>query len=141
MDTKETLWFVYDGECPLCQMGASLYDVKQSVGTVVTIDARTEQDHPVMKEVNDAHLNVDEGMVIKYKDRLYQGAEALHLMATLGADDRLVNRINNTLYQSKTVANFCYPFMKGARHIALFMKGVGNIDNLKTNTSDKEYDK
>lgn len=129
-NTKDIIYFVYDGECPICQMGASFYKVKESVGEVQTIDARTEQDHPVMVEVNKAGLDVDEGMVIKYQGALYQGVEALHLMARLGADNNLLNQINNTLYKSKTLAKISYPFMKGARNLALKIKGVGKINNL-----------
>lgn len=125
------IYFVYDGECPICQMGASLYKVRQSVGELKTVDARTEKDHPVMQEVNQARLNLDEGMVIKYNDQLYQGESALHLMATLGADSGWFNHVNNTLYKSKTLAKLSYPFMKGARNVALKLKGAGKIRNLE----------
>lgn len=129
-NSKSDIYFVYDGECPICQMGANLYKVRQSVGELKTIDARTEKDHPVMQEINRANLNLDEGMVIKYNDQLYQGEEALHLMAKLGADSGWFNHINNTLYQSKTLVRISYPFMKGARNIALKLKGAGKIHNL-----------
>lgn len=125
------IYFVYDGECPICQMGADLYKVRQSVGEVKTVDARTEKDHPVMQEVNQAGLNLDEGMVIKYNNQLYQGKEALHIMAILGADSGWFNHVNNTLYKSRTLAKLSYPFMKGARNIALKLKGAGKIHNLE----------
>lgn len=127
---SDSIYFVYDGECPICTMGASLYKVRQSVGTLITVDARTEKSHPVMGEVNQAKLNLDEGMVIKYNNQLYQGAKALHIMATLGADIGWFNHVNNTLYRSKILANACYPFMKGARNILLRLKGVAKIDNV-----------
>lgn len=130
-EKKETIWFVYDGECPICQMGASLYKVRQSVGEIITINGRTETDHPVMIEINDAQLNLDVGMVIKYHDTLYQGAKALHLMANLGADEGYFNRINNKLHRSQFRATICYPFMRAARDLALFLKGAGRINNLK----------
>ena len=41
------IYFVYDGECPICQMGADLYKVRQSVGELKTVDARTEKNHPI----------------------------------------------------------------------------------------------
>lgn len=128
---SEIIYFVYDGKCPICQMGATFYKLQQSIGELHTVDARTEHDHPVMLEINQAGLNLDEGLVIKYHDQLFQGAEALHVMATLGADTDWLNQLNKTLYQSKTVAKLCYPFMKGARNIALKIKGVGKIRNLE----------
>jgi predicted DCC family thiol-disulfide oxidoreductase YuxK len=130
-NNTNTIYFVYDGECPICQMGASLYQVRQSVGELKTVNARTEKDHPVMQEINQARLNLDKGMVIKYNNQLYQGAEALQLMATLGADSGWFNHVNNTLYKSKTLAKLSYPFMRGARNVALKLKGAGKIRNLE----------
>lgn len=129
--SKADIWFVYDGECPICQMGASLFKVRDNVGTLYTVDARTEKDHPVMCEVNDAKLNLDEGMVIKYQGALYQGEDALHLMAKIGAKDMGFNRLNSVLFRSKTLTKLSYPFMRGGRNLALKLKGAGKINNLK----------
>lgn len=126
----EDIWFVYDGECPICQMGAALYTVRQSVGKLHTVNARTEKGHPVYREVNAAGLDLDRGMVIKYRDRLYQGEEALHVMAALGADSGWFNKVNNRLFRHKALARLCYPFMRGARDVALAVKGSGKIRNL-----------
>ena len=131
MPANETVWFVFDGECPLCHMGASLYKLKQSVGEFVTVDARTEQNHPVMQEVLAAGLDLNEGMVVKYRDALYHGRDALHLMATLGADDGALNKLNHHLFKHKPLATFCYPSMKVARSMALKIKGVGPIRALE----------
>lgn len=128
---SETVYFVYDGECPICQMGASMYTVKQAVGTLETVDARTQQDHPIMQEVNAAGFDLDRGMVVKYRDQLYQGEGALHIMAQLGADDHLLNAINNRLFKSKTLAQLCYPSMRAVRNLALAVKGVSKIRNLE----------
>ena len=125
------IYFVYDGECPICQMGARMYKLRQAVGTLHTVDARTEKDHPVMQEINAAGLNLDEGMVIKYEDTLYQGRDALVLMAELGADTGSLNRLNNLLFKCKTLATISYPLMKTARRIALCCKGKGLIRNLQ----------
>ena len=127
----DDVWFVYDGECPLCQMGASLYRIRQSVGQLHVVDARTEAEHPVMQEINQAELNVDAGMVIKYREQLYQGDKALHLMAQLGADSGWLNKVNNRLFQFQALSIISYPFMRLARNIALCLKGVGKIRNLE----------
>ncbi|MES2984320.1 MAG: DCC1-like thiol-disulfide oxidoreductase family protein [Pseudomonadota bacterium] len=129
---KPDIWFVYDGECPVCQLGVSLFKVRQSVGTLHTVDARTEKDHPVMQEVNAARLNLDTGMVIKYLGQLYQGEDALAVMAKIGADEGLFNKMNRTLFQSRTRVNLCYPPMRFARNVALAFKGVGKIRNLES---------
>ncbi|MFK7903014.1 MAG: DCC1-like thiol-disulfide oxidoreductase family protein [Nitratireductor sp.] len=131
MSKKEKIWFVYDGECPICQMGADLYKLRQSVGELITVDARMQKDHPVMIQINQAQLNLDQGMVVKYKGALYQGEDALYLMAKLGAEEGWFNRVNNTLYKSKFLVKVSYPFMKSARNMALKFKGADKIRNLE----------
>lgn len=129
-DQKSDIWFVFDGKCPICQMGARLFKVRQNVGVLHTVDARREQDHPIMKEINNAKLNLDYGMVLKYEGKLYQGNEALVLMANIGDETDTFNGINRVLFRSKILSKLCYPFMKLARDIAIAVKGVGKINNL-----------
>lgn len=131
MNLGNDMYFVYDGECPICTLGASIYALRENIGELYTIDARTERDHPVMQEINNAQLNVDDGMVIKYDNQLYQGKEALRLMAELGAPEGLINQLSNSLFRYQAIANMCYPFMKAGRNVALRLKGVGKIENLK----------
>ena len=129
-DIKPDIWFVYDGECPICQLGADLFKVRQAVGALHTIDARTEKDHPIMAEINEAKLNLDDGMVLKYGGMLYQGDEALIIMAYIGDSKDLFNGMNRTLFRTRILSKLCYPFMKLGRDIALKIKGVGKINNL-----------
>lgn len=128
---KTDIWFVYDGECPVCQLGAGLFKVRQSVGQLHTVDARSEPDHPVMREINAARLDLDKGMVIKYLDQLYHGPDALALMARLGADEGLFNQINRNLFRSPLMVKLGYPPMRLAREVALRLKGAGRIRNLE----------
>jgi hypothetical protein len=95
------------------------------------LDARANKDHPLIQKINAAHLDLDRGMVIQYLDKLYQGEEALTLMANIGSDEGLFNRVNSTLFKSSTMSNLCYPSMRLARNIALAIKGVGKIRNLE----------
>ena len=50
------VWFVYDGECPLCRVAAQALRIRQSVGNLHLVDARTERDHPLMARINAAGL-------------------------------------------------------------------------------------
>jgi predicted DCC family thiol-disulfide oxidoreductase YuxK len=128
----DDIWFIYDGECPICRIGASFYKVRQSVGRLHTVNAREDKKHPVMLEVHQANLNLDEGMVIKCRGKLYQGDAALHIMAMLGADAGSFNRINTMLFRYERFAVFCYPVMKAVRNIILKLKGIKKIENLKS---------
>ena len=130
----DTIWFVYDGECPICHMAAEAFEIRKSVGTLQLVDAREDLDHPVLAEVNAARLDLDEGMVIKYGDRLYHGADALNLMALIGSGHGWFNRLNAALFANKTLARISYPFMRAARNLAIRLKGRGRINNLGSKT-------
>ncbi len=126
------VWFVYDGKCPLCQMGATHLRIKEAVGQLHLLDKReTTNDHPLIREINDRKLDLDKGMVVKMGGRLYQGIDALHVMALIGSSKGWFNRINAVLFRYRPVAVLCYPFLRGARNLLLKIKGVPPIKNLE----------
>ena len=128
--SKQSIWFVYDGECPVCATAAAAFRVREAVGTLHLVNARQDAGHPVLNEVNAARLDLDEGMAIKYGGRLYHGADALHLMALIGSQHGWLNRMNALLFRNKRVAVFAYPFLRGARNLAVALKGSGKFNNL-----------
>lgn len=131
-EQSEDVWFVYDGDCPLCLMGATHFRIKQAVGNLHVLDAREAGDtHPLMQEINAHGLNLDQGMVLKMGGRLYQGADALHVVALIGTSTGWFNRLNAVLFRSEKISRLCYPSMKAARNLALAIKGVPQIRNLE----------
>lgn len=129
-DGAHEIWFVYDGECPLCASAAMAFEIRKAVGTLHLIDARSEPQHPVLLEINARKMDLDEGMVIKYSDMLYHGADALHLMALLGSNRGWLNRINALFFRSKTVTSLLYPALRGVRNLLIRIRGVSRINNL-----------
>jgi len=126
------VWFVYDGDCPICGMAANALQIKKTVGNLHLVNAREQGNHPIMAEINALRLNLDEGMVLKFQDVLYHGADALHLMSLLGSPYGWFNRMNAFLFRSKTLAACCYPVMRAVRNLLLRVKGVAKLDNLKS---------
>lgn len=127
---KGDVWFVYDGDCPICQIAARGLRIKQAIGQLNLIDARSDKSSPVVKEINERALNLDEGMVIKFNNNFYHGADALQVMALLGTNHGWFNRMNYLLFRTSLLAKFCYPAMRAGRNIALKLKGVSKINNL-----------
>lgn len=125
------VWFVYDGECPICSLAAQALQIRKTVGRLELVNARSSDGHPVLQEVNAAKLDLDEGMVMKYGSNLYHGADALHLMALIGSGNGWFNAMNAALFRSKPVARIFYPLMRAVRNLAIRAKGVGRIKNLE----------
>lgn len=122
--------FVYDGDCPICNLAANALRIRQNVGSLLLVNARTQAKHPLLEEINALKLNLDEGMVVKFNGRFYHGADALHLMALIGSEKGWFNRMNAFLYRSKTIAAVLYPSMRATRNALLWFKGIRPINNL-----------
>lgn len=134
----EAVWFVYDGQCPLCLMGATHFKVREAVGELNLLDARKEPEHPLMQEINRLGLSLDDGMVIKFKDTHYQGADALHVMAMLGTNSGWFNRFNGHLFKSKTLAKLLYPSFRGTRNLLLKLRSIEKINNLREHYEQRD---
>ncbi|MBI1216598.1 MAG: DUF4166 domain-containing protein [Alphaproteobacteria bacterium] len=128
---KEGVWFVYDGDCPICKTAAHALQIRKAVGALHLVNARQDKDHPLLQEINDRRLDLDEGMVLKYRDGYYHGEDALHMMALLGSGHGWFNKMNALLFRSKKLARLCYPAMRATRNALLRFKGVRKIRNLE----------
>lgn len=131
IDKTGDVWFVYDGECPLCKTAAKALRIKKAVGKLNLINAREDKNHSVIQEINRAKINLDKGMVIKFDDKFYHGDDALGVMAFLGTNVGWFNRINYILFRSRLVSRLIYPFMRGSRNVLLLVLGVKQIKNLE----------
>lgn len=129
-ETRGDVWFVYDGDCPICATAAHALQIRKSVGGLHLVNAREDKGHPLLEEINKRRLDLDEGMVLKYRDGYYHGEDALHMMALLGSGQGWFNRLNAMLFRSKPLARFCYPAMRATRNTLLRFKGVRKIRNL-----------
>ena len=127
---SQGVWFVYDGDCPICAMAAQALKIKQAVGELHLVNARDNRDHPLVAEINRRNLDLDEGMIIKYRGVFYHGRDALHFMALFGGNSGWFNRMNAILFKSKAVAGLCYPLMRTGRNLLLRLRGVPKIRNL-----------
>jgi len=134
MNAKNTIWFVYDGECPLCTNAALALRIRRKYGSLQLINAREEKDHFVMQEIYRQKYDLDEGMIIYDGTRLYHGKDALSFMAKFGEHRGLFNLFNKGLFWSSTIASISYPWLRGLRNQLLRWHQVAQIDNLNLKT-------
>lgn len=122
----DELALIYDAECPVCTAysGAVDVDTAESSG-VRRINARS--DHPLVRQAREAGLDLDDGMVVVHKGKLYHGAEALNLMARLAPKTGLKNRLNRALFSNKHLARVSYPALRAGRNTLLKLLGRKKI--------------
>lgn len=132
---EKGIWFVYDGECPLCKTAALALKIKAEYGELHLLNARDDHDHWLIKEINHRKYDLDEGMIIHDGNRFYHGKDALRFMAKYGENKGVFNLLNKAMYWSDTVALVIYPWLRGIRNALLRRKSVKRIDNLNLEAS------
>jgi len=119
---------VYDGECPFCSRYVLLYQLRERGQRVHLIDARSS--HPIVSEIRTRNLNLNDGMVVRWRGRYHYGAEAMHLLATLAKDGSFFNRINRMLFSHPQAARALYPALVRARKLLLRLLGRKLINEI-----------
>lgn len=111
----------YDGECPFCARYTRLMRLRQNVGPVDLIDARS--DDPRAVALRQSGLDLDRGMAVNYGGRLYHGADAAHILAVLSDKGGVLNAI----LRSPRRAALFYPIMRAVRNLSLQVLGRRKI--------------
>jgi predicted DCC family thiol-disulfide oxidoreductase YuxK len=127
---KDGVWFVYDGECPICNHAAEALRIKEDYGTLHTINARDVNADPLMDEINRRGLDLDEGMVIYTNGQFFHGKDALKFMAQYGEHKNIFMAVFKGLFWSDLLSRLMYPWLRGARNWLLRRKNIHRIDNL-----------
>ncbi len=126
----EKVQIVYDGECPFCNAYCKLVRIKGAAGEIELIDAR--QNSAIMNEITKAGLDIDEGMVVKIGQKVYYGAEAIHVLSLLSTRSGIFNKLTYYVFKSPKVSAILYPLLRNTRNVALWALGKSRIDNLHT---------
>jgi predicted DCC family thiol-disulfide oxidoreductase YuxK len=132
---NEPVYLIYDMECPACDMYSRLVRVRESVGELVLVDART--DKRFLPAITARGLDIDQGMVVMVGDNLYYGAEAIHALALMGSRSGLFNRFNYWVFRSRTVSKVLYPVLRACRNLLLKMLGKTKINNLDKSGNER----
>lgn len=130
---KEDVWLVYDGECPVCKTYCKYIRIRAAVGKLHLVDAR--QPGELMDEITGLGLDIDLGMVLKFKDVIYYGPDAIHMLTLLSTPSGIFNRINYYVFSTKPGAKIVYPVGKAFRTIILKLLGIRYIENLKQDSN------
>lgn len=124
------VWFVYDGECPICNYAAEALRIKEAYGALHTINAREVNADPLIDEINRLGLDLDEGMVIYANGRFFHGKDALKFIANYGDNKNFFMMVFQGLFWSDAISSLIYPWLRGARNWLLKLRSVHRIDNL-----------
>lgn len=123
--STEPALVVYDGECIFCQNYVRMLRLKDSVGKVELVDARS--DDPRVRDLLARGYDLDEGMVFSYRGRIYHGSDAVNALALLASPSTLFNKLNASILSRPATARLLYPWLKAGRRLTLWVRGRGLI--------------
>ena len=124
--TDDELTLIYDQQCPVCTAYSAAVDVdSDNASNVRRVNARS--DDPMVRQAREAGLDLDDGMVVAHKGKLYHGADALNIMARLAPSSGVGNRLNRFLFSNATVSRLGYPLLRAGRNTLLRMLGRKRI--------------
>jgi predicted DCC family thiol-disulfide oxidoreductase YuxK len=129
-DTHNTIYIVYDDQCPFCRNYCQLLRLRETAGNVVLIDARLPS--PLINDITAKGLDIDHGMVVKIGKDLHYGAGAIHILALLSSQSNLFNRVTYWIFKSQKRSSILYPALKNCRNLALKIMGIPLINNLQS---------
>jgi predicted DCC family thiol-disulfide oxidoreductase YuxK len=127
---QEDVWLVYDDECPICRTYCKYVRIRETVGRLRLVDAR--QPGPLRDEITAAGLDIDQGMVLKFKKQTYYGADAIHMLSLFSTSSGWFNRLCFLFFGTRWGARVFYPIGRMLRNLVLKLLGISYIGNLKT---------
>ena len=116
---------IYDGQCPFCSSYVAMLRLREAVGAVELVDARSG-DERVIRAAERGH-DLDSGMVVLWDGRSFHGQAAVHLLATLSAPAGRCNRLQRAVFRSPARAALIYPLLARGRRVYLRLAGRGPI--------------
>jgi predicted DCC family thiol-disulfide oxidoreductase YuxK len=134
MNRPEIL-LVYDKECPACDAYCQIFKIRETVGDLKIIDARVKS--KILDEITELGLDIDQGMVLKMENQIYYGSDAIHALALISSRSGLLNRINYSIFKSKSVSSWLYPVLRLFRNLLLKILGKTRINNLGKPNNEK----
>jgi len=116
---------IYDGDCILCQSYVRLLRLRDTVGPVELIDARSGDAR--VASYWRGGFDPNRGMLFIHDGKVHHGSDALHVLALLTSEISWFNRLNRMVFSSRAASSMLYPFLKLGRRLTLLARGKGLI--------------
>lgn len=118
---------VYDGDCIFCQNYVRFVRLRETVGKVELLDARS--DDPRVAAYWRQGYDLNQGMLFVHQGRVFHGHEAVNVLANLSSGSTLFNRLNRALLSDAALARMIYPLLKLGRRATLLMRRRRLLDD------------
>ena len=128
MSAISPIVLVYDGDCPICSAYCKALAIRQLESRFEIVNAR--QYHPILENIKEMELNLEEGFVLKIENEYFHGADAINRLALITTHSGLFNRLNYFIFKSAYLSKILYPFLRTGRSIFLYLMGIKKLDKM-----------
>ncbi|WP_217438593.1 DCC1-like thiol-disulfide oxidoreductase family protein [Fertoeibacter niger] len=127
---------LYDGDCPFCTAYVGMARLRRDVGNVVLLSAR--EPHPEVTAIAAAGYDLNAGMVVIWRGRIFHGSQAVHLLAILASDGGWFNRFQRLVFGGPRRAAMLYPLLAAGRRVWLRLSGASLISHGPKSSDQRE---
>ena len=82
--SKNHIYFIHDGRCSLYMYIAHVLSLKNPCSQIVFVNADKQKDHPLLAILDAKKIDINKGIVIFYKRKLYRKISLLKFIASQG---------------------------------------------------------
>jgi predicted DCC family thiol-disulfide oxidoreductase YuxK len=124
---NRVLLIVYDGDCYFCRAYVNFVQLRQAIGAVELLSARSGDARlpPLMAQ----GFDLDDGMLIITGPQIHAGADAMHWLAVHLPARSLSERLHAAVFRQRWLAQLLYPLLRLGRRAWLALRGVPPIRN------------
>ncbi len=126
--TGEGTRLIFDGQCPFCQAYVATLEDQQPISEpgLSKVDARCAPE--LVAQLADKNIDINAGIVFIKGEQLYQGAEALTLLAREHAAKGGLNGLPHYLLRHRLLSLLLYPLLRTMRNLYLQLSGRPAIE-------------
>jgi predicted DCC family thiol-disulfide oxidoreductase YuxK len=124
--TKHEALIIYDGDCIFCQNYARLVRLREQIGPIELLNARSD-DSRVKRYWREGY-DLNEGMLFILDGNVYFGAAAVSKLAQLSDPITAFSRFNKAIFYKRGVAAKVYPVLKFGRRSVLWLRGRKQLE-------------
>ena len=114
---------VYDGACFFCENYTALVSLREEIGPVELLDARSGD--PRVDALWRQGYDLNAGMVFMHDGQIHHGHEATRQLALLSNSSTLFGRFNRLALSHPLMARMTYPLLKLGRLASLKIRKKG----------------
>jgi predicted DCC family thiol-disulfide oxidoreductase YuxK len=137
--TSPSALIIYDGDCIFCKNYVRFARLREAVGPIELLDARSGD--PRVAAFQHEGYDLNEGMLFVFEGEVHYGKDAINLLAILSSPSTLFSRLNRAVLSNRRVARFIYPILKLGRRATLTLRGRSLIPSDLGNATDRSVNR